>query len=263
MPNASLRYYDFHNGDIRLCQSHDQIQLISVLSGTVEYAFDLEDISQTSMTMILLPPHTQFHIRAYAPARLMVLEIRDSLLRMVSKNLKTIQLPAVPLNPTKACTEIRLDHSVFTGIQKINSEFIKHAEDPYLVELALCRFLYKLMQTNYARYLFPMTASHPMDRVKYYIEHHITESVKISTLAALAGMNGSNFTNTFKRHFNETPQEYIQRRKMAYAEKLLKDHMVTDAAFGVGYESVSTFISHFKRMYHMTPKQYQLYKLSS
>ena len=258
MPNAALTFYDFCPGDVRRFQSGERVLLISVFSGTVEYDFDLDDVSQTSRTLMLLSPYTSSGIHAFTKARLMALEINHSLLWSISRHFSSLRLPAAPLNPQKTWITIPLDQAMFAGIQQINGETVQHAEDPYLVELALRGFLYNLMQAGYARYLFPSSPSHPIEQVRYYIKQHITDCIRISELADMAGMNSSNFTNTFKRRFGQTPQEYIQRHKMAHAEKLLADHLVTDAAFAVGYENVSTFIAHFKKMYRMTPKQYQL-----
>lgn len=263
MEHTSLLHYDLQPDF--LCEYHtdDKIQLISVFSGVVEYSFDLDEVAQSSMSLIILPPYSRCHLHVIEQARMMVLEVNEALLKKVSQSIPVFRLPGQPFNRLKPYTEMRLDASFYSGIQKIHGTYHKYGQDPYLVELEVCRLLYTLMKTEYACCLFPIVTSHPMEQVKYYIQKHIRENIKISALAALAGMNGSNFSNTFKRHFGETPQEYIQIHKIEYARALLADHTVTDVAYELGYENISTFIAHFKKRYNTTPKQYQLCELSS
>lgn len=258
MENASLTYYDLKAGYICEYNTYNKIRLIAVFSGTVEYTFSMEEVCQSNRNLFLLPPYSQLHLHVIDQARLMVLEVDDAMIKSIYRNVRERQPFNAAIEHPKPYIQITFNHTLYDCIQKIHSEYAKNKENPYLVELNVCRLIYTLLCSETSSYLFSIKASHPMEQVIYFIQRHIRDAIRISDLADLAGMNRSNFTNTFKRHFGKTPLEYIQSVKMQYAEELLKDHSVTDVAFELGYENVSSFISVFKKIYNVTPKQYQL-----
>jgi AraC-like DNA-binding protein len=73
-------------------------------------------------------------------------------------------------------------------------------------------------------------------------------------------MSESNFCQYFKKITGCTPVQYFINFKMEKAIEMLKKESVTDVAFDLGYDNISYFILIFKKMYGMTPKQYQIYK---
>lgn len=258
MENASLSYYDLKAGYSCEYVSGDNVRLVTVFTGSVEYSFGTEEVCQSNLTLLLLPPYSRLRLHVIDPARLMVLEVADAMVKTVYRNTPVHRPFNEAINHPRPYVEIRFSPSLYDCVQKVHGEYVNNKENPYLVELLVCKLLYMLLQTEYSCYLFSIKAAHPMEQVKFYIQRNIRETIKISTLARLVGMNNSNFTNTFKRYFGKTPLAYIQFCKMTYAETLLKENSVTDVAFDMGYENVSTFITHFKNVHKVTPKQYQL-----
>jgi AraC-like DNA-binding protein len=70
-------------------------------------------------------------------------------------------------------------------------------------------------------------------------------------------MSESNFCQYFKKITGVTPKEYLTDLKLSKAKDMIKHTSITDAAFDLGYENISYFISLFKNKYGMTPKQYK------
>ena len=83
--------------------------------------------------------------------------------------------------------------------------------------------------------------------------------LNIADLARLSGRSLSSFNRDFRATYNMPPKQWLKKRRLSYAEKLLrrKDLTITEIAFDIGYENVSHFIKSFKDTYGMTPKQYQ------
>jgi len=82
-------------------------------------------------------------------------------------------------------------------------------------------------------------------------------NLTVNDLAKISGQSISTLNREFKRLFNETPKRWLLTKKLAYAKDLLerKNISVTEVAFSLGYENVSSFIKVFKDKYGVTPKQ--------
>lgn len=62
-----------------------------------------------------------------------------------------------------------------------------------------------------------------------------------------------------KEKYNTTPQQYITKLRMNYAQNLLlhSDMNVLSIALEVGYSSVANFINQFKKAYGLTPTKFR------
>ncbi len=258
MANSNITYYDFDSNYICEYSSYDKVRLVVVFSGLLNYTFASDSVNQTNTDMFLLPQYSHFTLHVVKRAKLMIIEVDDSQVKSVYQNVENTRPFNDAINNPKLYVDITYTNVLFDSVQKIHSEYVENKENPYLVELNVCRLLFNLLNTEYAGYLFSIRAHHPMEQVRYYIERNLKESIKINDLAELVGMTGPNLTNTFKRHFGQTPISYINECKMKFAEELLKESSVTEVAFDMGFENVSTFIAQFKKIHEVTPKQFQM-----
>jgi len=78
-------------------------------------------------------------------------------------------------------------------------------------------------------------------------------------LHAKARCHPSHLCKSFKRHFGETPTDFLNRLRLRRAVKLLAepDMKIAAAAAELGFESLSHFHRLFKRHYGLTPAQYR------
>lgn len=81
--------------------------------------------------------------------------------------------------------------------------------------------------------------------------------VPVEQLATKAGMSLSSFHKHFKHMTSLTPGQYQQRLRLIEARRLMLDEGVTasNAAFEVGYESVSQFTREYGRLFKVPPKR--------
>lgn len=84
-----------------------------------------------------------------------------------------------------------------------------------------------------------------------------TSRVPVEQLATKAGMSLSSFHKHFKHMTSLTPGQYQQRLRLIEARRLMLDEGVTasNAAFEVGYESVSQFTREYGRLFKAPPKR--------
>ncbi|KIN16681.1 AraC family transcriptional regulator [Halomonas sp. KHS3] len=81
--------------------------------------------------------------------------------------------------------------------------------------------------------------------------------VPVERLAAEAGMSGTSFHKHFKHMTSLTPGQYQKRLRLIEARRLMLDEgcSASNAAFEVGYESVSQFTREYGRLFQKPPKQ--------
>ncbi len=92
-----------------------------------------------------------------------------------------------------------------------------------------------------------------------YINEHCTENIPVETLADLAGFSRFHFTRLFKQFINMSYYDYLNSRRILYAEKLLIDPTLTimQVAMKSGFNSLATFNRVFKANKKCTPSEYK------
>lgn len=93
-----------------------------------------------------------------------------------------------------------------------------------------------------------------------YIDEHLEGRISMQELSSLAGMSYAYFSKYFKTHMGLPFTEYVNRRRIAKATRLLAltDRKITDVAHSVGLENMAHFYEMFKRFNGCTPKQFKL-----
>lgn len=83
--------------------------------------------------------------------------------------------------------------------------------------------------------------------------------ITVDDLAREAGLSRAHFTREFAKAFGETPHRYLLTRRLERAAALLRntDRTVADICFLVGWGSVGSFTTTFRRVHGATPTQYR------
>ncbi len=99
---------------------------------------------------------------------------------------------------------------------------------------------------------------HAIAEVLTTIHSDCTRTFAVSRLAALAGMSESVFYEAFKSVTASTPIQYIKRLRLQEAHRRLTMGLsnVSDAAYAVGYNSLSQFSREFTRVFGANPSTY-------
>lgn len=99
----------------------------------------------------------------------------------------------------------------------------------------------------------------PVEKAKEWIQSHIEESVTIQMVADHVHMNPTYFCELFKLQTGETVHDYLTRKRMEAASKLVltSDHKLAEIAQMVGYKDVKYFSRQFKKHYGILPSKYK------
>ena len=92
-----------------------------------------------------------------------------------------------------------------------------------------------------------------------YVERNLHTKISQTAVAEISGMSCSQFSRSFKQVHGTTFQEYVLRRRMGEAVRLLKNPSasVTDVCFTVGFNDQSHFSRIFRRYIGVTPSVYK------
>lgn len=96
-------------------------------------------------------------------------------------------------------------------------------------------------------------------QVQEYVEAHLSENVSLSQAARHVFMNPSYLSRLFREETDESYSEFVTRRKMEEARRLLdqRDFKVYEASSAVGYADPAYFSRVFRRHFGVTPSEYR------
>lgn len=118
------------------------------------------------------------------------------------------------------------------------------------------------MSSTTAIPLFTLPA---LRRARDLIDLRYAERLDLDDLAREAGYSRYHFARAFAAAYGETPRAYLTRRRLERAKTLLRtaNLTVTEVCFAVGFESLGSFSSLFRRVIGHTPSRYQRTSASS
>jgi transcriptional regulator GlxA family with amidase domain len=96
-------------------------------------------------------------------------------------------------------------------------------------------------------------------RARDAMDRSYAEPLDVPTLARMALCSEAHFIRSFRATFGETPNRYLQRRRVERAMWLLRctDRSVTDICMDVGFASLGTFSRVFRDIVGESPSAYR------
>lgn len=96
-------------------------------------------------------------------------------------------------------------------------------------------------------------------RAKDLVDARYHEPLFVADLAAAAGLSPAHFSRLFKQTFGESPHQYLLTRRLERAAALLSatDWTVAAVCIAVGWDSVGSFTTSFRRIFGVTPQNYR------
>lgn len=98
-----------------------------------------------------------------------------------------------------------------------------------------------------------------LDKVYEYLYNNFHKKILLKEAAAIAGMNPSAFSRSFKKIHNKTFIRYLNEIRIAYACRLLIEGGVKISAisYDCGFNNLSNFNRQFKLIRGVSPTEYQ------
>jgi AraC-like DNA-binding protein len=95
-----------------------------------------------------------------------------------------------------------------------------------------------------------------------YIHTHYSEDLDLDDVCGATHTSKFHFIRLFKRYYGLTPMQYLLKVRISEAKSRLRSgDTVSMACFSVGFQSIPSFTSLFKRQTGKTPAVYRRYSL--
>jgi AraC-like DNA-binding protein len=92
-----------------------------------------------------------------------------------------------------------------------------------------------------------------------YIENHLTDRIQVEEVCKIANMSYYYFVKYFKKTIGLSFTEYVNYRKVKWAERILltKDLSISEVGERIGMPNMAHFYKMFKKYNDCSPKQFQ------
>lgn len=99
--------------------------------------------------------------------------------------------------------------------------------------------------------------------IRSYIDSNFQDDLNLDLLSREQFISKYHMVRLFKRYYGLTPRQYLIDKRIERAKNLLlKGSTVTEACYGVGFESLGSFSSLFKKKTGNSPTSFQKEQLS-
>ncbi len=182
-----------------------------------------------------------------------------------SSNELTASLDYLDTGIKKQKTLMRLKNIDFAqkicGYQAVTSFMQNPAETLFLEAKALELVALQLKQLAYLTGNTPeqQVVEHRAEKIAFACEilrKEMAEPPRVLDLARRVGLNHNHLTQGFKEMFGLSPFEYLRVIRLETARELIasRECSVSEAAYNVGYASLSHFTKTFRKEYGINPK---------
>ncbi len=92
-----------------------------------------------------------------------------------------------------------------------------------------------------------------------YVNESFGESVRHGQAALLAGLSPAAFSRFFHKRMGKTFEAYVTEVRIGHACRRLTeaDARITEVAFGVGFNNLSNFNRHFRKLKGLSPREFR------
>jgi AraC-like DNA-binding protein len=92
-----------------------------------------------------------------------------------------------------------------------------------------------------------------------YIMKNFHREIYVHEIAAILHMSNASFSRYFKHHTRKTFSDYVTELRISHACKLLMmdDQNISQISFDSGFENLSNFYKHFRKITGVIPKEYR------
>ena len=96
-------------------------------------------------------------------------------------------------------------------------------------------------------------------RARDFMHAHMGEAIDLKDVADAAGLSRFHFQRSFVAVFGQTPHQYLTQIRLERARELLAERgaSVTETCVEIGFASIGSFSTLFRRRMGMSPRQYQ------
>ncbi len=242
--------YDLH--------CHNFYEIYYFLEGDADYLVEGHQYHLSPHSLLLLAPHT-FHgvkINSRKPYRRYALHFHPDLLSMEHRRLLLSVFPVFENNPDQKIYFEQVEKYGLEAFLQVLCEYVKSPpgrKEPLLqigVEAVLARIV-SICQEEWETK--PM-ANDVVTEVLIYLNRHLSEELSLDQLAERFLINKYYLNRLFRKAVGTTVFDYLQRKRVIYAQQLLLNGCSAQAASqAAGFQEYSSFYRAYVRVLGHAP----------
>lgn len=135
---------------------------------------------------------------------------------------------------------------------------LEHNSDPLAADEALLQLLALHGADLPPLAQHPRAPQLPLQKARELILDQLGETLRLDTIADVAGLSPYHLVRSFKQAYGQTPHAFQLDQRINRGKQLLKrGHSLISVAHSLGFADQSHFQRHFKHRHAVTPKVYQ------
>ncbi len=264
--SVGIRIYDNNAVEDYPLHWHGDTEIIMPIVNEYYYDIDGETKILLPKEILIIPPGQLHSLSAPSSGRRLIILFDTSLINTF-KEFSSFLFNIRPFIVISKDVFGESANELANILKEVNEEYNSNfAYNEALCYSFLIKFLALLARNNTAKTLESFkqknnyTSNHykTISTICNYINNNCSEKLKIEDLAEIAGYSVFHFSRLFKEYNNETVYNYITKRRVMQAEKLLlkPDLSIMQVATQSGFDSISTFNRVFKQQKKCTPSQF-------
>lgn len=161
-----------------------------------------------------------------------------------------------PIFPWESCPEILEEMTSYIDTLDKNSPTFEF--DQGICGNRLFKLLYTHCENHTSNVQATVAKEEYIQKAINYIEYNFNRKITVTDIAAHVGLNRTYFAGLFKSYTNESPQEFLLKRRIDKACEFLQNpnSTVASVAYSLGYDPRS-FIRLFKQVKGIPPSEYK------
>ncbi|NLY09084.1 MAG: helix-turn-helix domain-containing protein [Tissierellia bacterium] len=255
-----VKYMEFNSVPLRW---KNALTILWVLKGGLVVTVETEKFFVLENQVEIINANEVFAIEGRGENRVLMLEIDPAFFqRYYEEAEETFFYTNAPGDRKDDWRYLRLKEL----LARLSYEAVRKMDDfDEQVESLLLKLMYHLL--NHFHYLYYEEQSLKEDdeqlaryhRIVKYLSNNYMDRVRLSDLADEEYLSESYLSSQIKEMFGQGFKEYLNQIRVEESTKLLldSDFHISRISEEVGFSHVRYFNQHFKRHYHMTPREYR------
>lgn len=207
-----------------------------------------------NITYIDYPVSSYFYnISKDNPYLSIFLPVDNNIITEIIKDLNT-----VPNKIFKSISSNIADSNLLEAYNRL-IDLYNNNDTEFLIQLTIKEIYYRILSGPIGADLKALYLSNSQSNKIYiaveYIKHNYKHQLTIDDIAAKVNMAPSTFFRKFKEITMFSPLQYQKRLRLYEAQRLMlsESRTVSDAAYNVGYESITQFTREYKTLFNSSP----------
>ncbi|MGO4540525.1 helix-turn-helix domain-containing protein [Paenibacillus sp. 2TAB19] len=245
---------------------HKQLELLLVLGGELDVYVEEEHFHLASGDVVLIGASELHRDRSIGVLDYIVLQfdLEQFYDQSTIPYMRYFSETQMPLS--KANYIFHLNHTIKQQTASLAKEILEEAtrkDTGYelAVSILIKQILLLLLRGDSRKVL---TLQEDFDRTRLrpvldYIETHLTDRIQVEEVCKIANMSYYYFVKYFKKTIGLSFTEYVNYRKVKWAERILltKDLSISEVGERIGMPNMAHFYKMFKKYNDCSPKQFQ------